>query len=354
MTLFITVIIGLAVLSVLVIVHELGHFITAKMSGVIVEEFGLGFPPRLLSVKRGETRYSLNAVPFGGFNKLAGEEDANVKRSLASKGVGTRLLVLGAGSVMNLLLAILLFSITFMVPRDVVIGQVVVEEVAPDSPAAAAGIETGDIIISVNEKPVNSNSDLQRNIQFNLGKETTILIEHDDSTRESVQVVPRWEPPEGQGAIGIVIWTANATVTKKHDPFWRAIPLGIGKAIDYLVLYKDGLAGIFAGEVTASFVGPVGVVQLTGEVAEAGIRPLLEVAALLSMLLCIFNLFPLPAIDGGRIAFVLLELVRRGRRVPARVERTIHMVGFALLIAFLMVITYQDILRLISGESLIR
>jgi len=354
MTLVFTVLIGLAVLSVLVIVHELGHFVTAKMSGVKVEEFGLGFPPKLLSIKRGETRYSLNAVPFGGFNKLAGEEDPNVKRSLASKGGGTRLLVLGAGSVMNLLLSILLFSITFMVPRDVITGQVIVEEVAPDSPAAVAGIEAGDIIISVNEKPVKSNSDLQRYIQFNLGKETAILIEHGDSTRESVRVVPRWEPPEGQGAIGIVIRTANATVIRQSDPFWRAVPLGIGKAINYLVLYKDGLAGIFAGEVTASFVGPVGVVQLTGEVAEAGIRPLLEVAALLSMLLCMFNLFPLPAIDGGRIVFVLLELVRRGRRVPARVERTIHMVGFALLIAFLLVITYQDILRLISGESLIR
>ena len=207
MSIFITIITGLAVLSVLVLAHELGHFITAKISGVMVNEFGLGFPPRLLSVKLGETRYSLNAIPFGGFTKLYGEEDPKALRSLAGKGTGTRMLVLSAGSLTNFLLALLLFSVVFMIPRDVVIGQVVVEEVASGSPAAIAGIETGDVILSVNEKPVNSTNDLQRYIQLNLGKEASISVRHEDSTEESFQVIPRWEPPEGQGAIGIVIST---------------------------------------------------------------------------------------------------------------------------------------------------
>ena len=353
MTIAITILIGLAVLSVILFAHELGHFSTAKASGVKVEEFGLGFPPRLLSVKRGETRYSLNAIPFGGFVKLSGEEDPKVPRSLASKGIGTRLLVLSAGSLMNFLLALLLFSITFMLPRDVVIGQVVVEEVAPDSPAAMAGIEPGDAILSVDEKPVNNNSELSRYIQFNLGKEINLLVQHSDSTRENVQVIPRWNPPEGQGAIGVVIKTSNPTIVSQYYPFWRAIPMGAAKLIDYLVLYKDGLVGIFTGEAQATFLGPVGIAQLTGEVAKAGIHPLLNLAALFSLVLGICNLFPLPAIDGGRIVFVLLEWVRRGKRVPPKTEGLIHMVGFAMLIAFLLAITYQDIIRIISGESFI-
>ncbi|GAH79458.1 unnamed protein product, partial [marine sediment metagenome] len=145
MSIIITTLIFLGVLAVLILAHELGHFATAKAFGVRVDEFGLGFPPRLISVRRGETRYSLNAIPLGGFTKMAGEEDPKVPRSLASKGVGTRLIVLSAGSIMNALLPILLFSIAFMVPHDVVTGEVLVEEVAPNSPAETAGIEAGDI-----------------------------------------------------------------------------------------------------------------------------------------------------------------------------------------------------------------
>ena len=132
----ITIVAFLGVLVVIILAHELGHFFTAKAFGVRVDEFGLGFPPRLLSVKRGETRYSLNAIPLGGFVKMAGEEDPKLPGSLASKGIGTRVLVLGAGSLMNFLLPILLFSIAFMVPHSQVFGQVLVTGIAPDSPAA--------------------------------------------------------------------------------------------------------------------------------------------------------------------------------------------------------------------------
>ena len=177
MTIMLYIVSFLVVIAVLILAHELGHFITARATGVKVEEFGLGYPPRLLGIKRGETLYSLNAIPLGGFVKMAGEEDPKVPRSLASKGIGTRLLVLSAGSLMNFLLPLLLFSIAFMVPHSLTIGQVVVEEVAPDSPATMAGIEPGDTILSVNEKPVNNNSDLSRYIQLNLGKEIDISVE---------------------------------------------------------------------------------------------------------------------------------------------------------------------------------
>ena len=176
----ITIIAFIAVLVVLIIAHELGHFITAKASGVRVDEFGLGFPPRLLSVRRGETLYSLNAIPLGGFVKMAGEQDPKVLRSLASKSIATRLLVLSAGSLMNFLLPLLLFSIAFMIPQNLVIGQVMVKEVALNSPAARAGIEPGDIFLRINGKPVRNTGDMQRYIQLNLGKEVRLLVKNND------------------------------------------------------------------------------------------------------------------------------------------------------------------------------
>ena len=353
MTILISIVSFLVVIAVLILAHELGHFITAKASGVRVEEFGLGFPPRLLSVRRGETRYSLNAIPLGGFVKMAGEEDPKALRSLANKSIGTRLLVLSAGSVMNLLLPILLFSIAFMIPHNLVTGQVMIGEVDPNSPASIAGIEPGDTILSVNEKAVNNLSDLHRYIQLNLGKEISILVKHSDSTTENIQVIPRWTPPEGRGAIGIVVTTANPTTVRQSEPFWRAIPQGASACIETFVLFKNGIISMIIGSVPATIAGPVGIAQLTGEVAKAGISPLLEFAAFLSINLAIINLFPLPALDGGRIAFVLLEGVRRGKRISPKREGLTHAIGFALLMAAFLAITYQDIARIISGDSLI-
>lgn len=349
----ISIVAFLGVLVVLIIAHELGHFFTAKASGVRVEEFGLGFPPRLLSVKRGETRYSLNVVPLGGFVKMAGEEDPKLPGSLASKSIGTRLLVLSSGSLMNFLLPLLLFSIAFMVPHNVVFGQVLVEEVAPGSPAARAGIEPGDIVLGVNGNSVRNIGDLHRYIQLNLGREIPILVKHSDSTTEEVQVIPRWRPPEGQGAIGIVVKTSSPTIGRQHYPFWQAIPMGIGECIETFILFKNGIISMIIGTAPAAIVGPVGIAQITGEVAKAGLSPLLEFAAFISINLAIINIFPLPALDGGRIAFVLLEWVRRGRRVPPKTEGLIHLIGFAMLMALILAITYQDIIRIVSGESLI-
>ena len=353
MTALISIASFFVVIVVLILAHELGHFITAKASGVRVDEFGLGFPPRLLSVRRGETRYSLNAIPLGGFVKMAGEEDPKVPGSLASKGIGTRLLVLSAGSLMNLLLPLLLFSIAFMIPHNLVTGQVMIEEVAPNSPAARAGIEPGDMFLSINNKPLNNIGDLHRYIQLNLGKEITLLVKHSDSTTENVQVIPRWRPPEGQGAVGIVISASNSTITSQRYPFWKAIPLGVSACIETLVLFKNGIISMIIGTTPVAIAGPVGIAQITGEVAKAGISPLLEFAAFLSLNLAIINLFPLPALDGGRIVFVLLEGVRRGKRISPKREGLIHAIGFALLMAAFLAITYQDITRIITGDSLI-
>ena len=349
----ITIVSFLVVIAVIILAHELGHFITAKASRVKVEEFGLGYPPRLFGIKRGETLYSLNAIPIGGFTKMAGEEDPKIKRSLASKGRGIRLLVLSAGSLMNLLLPLLLFSIAFMVPHNVIVGQVLVKEVAPNSPAAMVGIEPGDTLVSLNEKPVQNISDLHRYTYLNLGREVSLLIQHSDATTEEVQIIPRWKPPEGQGAMGVLVSMSNPTTIRQHEPFWRAIPQGIGECIETFVLFKNAILSLIIGATSMEIAGPVGIAQMTGQVAKAGISPLLEFAAFLSINLAIINLFPLPALDGGRIVFVLLEWVRRGKRISPKKEGLVHSIGFAMLIAAMLAVTYQDIIRIISGDSLI-
>ncbi|MFC1992912.1 RIP metalloprotease RseP [Chloroflexota bacterium] len=355
MEITITIIIGLVVLSVIVLVHELGHFVTAKATGVKVEEFGMGYPPRILGIRRGETLYSLNAIPFGGFNKLSGEEDPTVPRSLASKSIGTRLLVISAGSLMNAVLAFLLFSIAFMIPHNVVHEPVIVKVVAPNSPAATAGIQPGDTLLSINGEPVQNLYELLRSVQMNLGEEITLLIEHSDSTTEDVKVIPRWKPPEDEGAIGIEIdleaVQQNRTTIRQSYPFWQAIPMGASELIDTLILYKDGMVSLVVGTSSAEVAGPVGLVQIMGETAKFGISPLLELAAIFSLIIGIINLFPIPALDGGRIAFILLEFVRRGKRIPPKTEGMVHLIGFILLISVMLAITYRDIIRIISGES---
>lgn len=346
-------IIGFLALSVMILAHELGHFVTAKVLGVKVEEFGLGYPPRLLSFKKGETVYSLNAIPFGGFNKLSGEEDPSVPRSLASKSVAARLLILSAGSVAMFLLALLLFSSLFMIPRDVVTGQIAVLEVDENTPAEQAGVRPGDIILGINGKLVDNPVDLNYSIQRSLGDEFTLLLRHSDSTEEEIRVTPQWVESESRWLIGIRIDLLNPTVSSQYYPFWRAIPLGAAKFADTIILWGAGLVSVISGETSAQFLGPVALVQLTAELAQFGILPLLEIAAIISLILGICNLFPLPALDGGRIAFVLLEWLRRGKRVSPRTEGVIHLVGLAMLMAFLLAITYQDIIRVISGESLL-
>jgi len=350
----ITILAFLGVLAIVILAHELGHFMTAKACKVKVEEFGLGFPPRLLSFKRGETVYSLNAIPLGGFTKMAGEEDPEVERSLASKGVGTRLLVLSAGSIMNFILPFLLLSIAFMVPHDVYIGQVVVGEIAENSPAAIAGIQEGDTIISLNDKPVNNTSDLNRYVLLNLGKEVSLLVEHSDTTQEEFHLIPRWRPPEDEGAMGVAVSNIGLVIERQSEPFWRGIPLGVGQTIDNMFLFKNAILSMFVGTTSVGGVGgPVAIAQITGEAAKAGISPLLEWTAFFSLNLAIINLLPLPALDGGRITFVLLEWVRRGKRISPKREGLVHLIGFFLLMVFMLAVTLQDIIRIISGDSLI-
>jgi regulator of sigma E protease len=343
---------------VVIIAHELGHFFTAKAVGARVEEFGIGFPPRLFGIKWGDTLYSVNAIPFGGFNRLTGEVDPSAPGSLASKSKAARVLVLGGGILVNLILPVLFFSISYMVPHDEIQEPVVVKSVVPDTPAAQAGIRAGDTILSIDGKPLENLTDLLRTVQLNLGKEITLGVSHSDGTTATVKVIPRWKPPPNQGALGIELdietATAHSVVLRRSYPFWEAIPRGITSLWQTLVLYKDGIISLFVGTAPLTLAGPVGIVQMTGEVARAGFAPLMEFASFISIALAITQILPLPALDGGHIAFVVLEWIRRGKRVSPKVEGMVHTIGFILLLALMLAITYQDIARIISGKSLLQ
>ena len=359
MSVFISILIFLAILIVAIVVHELGHFITAKRCKVKVEELGLGLPPRIprLSFKRGETIYSLNLLPLGGFCRMAGEEDPDVPGSLAGKSLKARFLVLSAGSLFMLLIPVLLLPLAYMIPmeRPVEDGGVQVESVAERSPAELAGIESGDIILEIDGQEVKIIEDIQQVINANLGKEITLIISRDNDTLPTILLTPRTkeETPEGEGAIGIGM--GSIMETSAYPP-WEAIPKGLGEYGQLLVAAKDAFASLIAGEVPLqdAVAGPIGIAQMTGEVAELGAEPLIRLAALISVSLAIVNLLPIPGLDGGRIVFVAIEGIRRGKRISAQKENLIHLIGFAVLIMLIVLVSYNDVMRLISGEGFIQ
>ncbi len=349
---FSTPIIFVVMFLILVVVHELGHFVTAKRAGVQVDEFGFGFPPRLFALRRGETEYSLNLLPLGGFVRMLGEEDPTHPRSLAARPAGTRLLVIGAGPVMNMVLAVLLFGGSFMLPRETRVGPVQVARVMPGSPAELAGVQPGDVILQVNDRPIRSLPDVHYNILLNVGSEVTFRLQRDGGQSEA-RMTPRWKPPPGEGEVGIVIgMPQEEIVTVSYAP-WEALFLGARQSFDILSLTRNGILSMFArGFQSDAVVGPVGIYQATDRVAQTGTGNLIYLAAFLSMNLGILNILPIPALDGGRILFILLELVRGGRRVAPRKEGFVHLVGFGLLLALIVVITLNDVLRIVRGENL--
>ena len=350
---FVTAIVFITILGVLIFVHELGHYVTARMAGVKVEEFGIGFPPRMISFTRGETKYSLNWIPLGGFCKLLGEEDPSETRSLASKSAPVRLAVLGAGSFMNIMLPFVLLSVAFMIPRQVVVGDVLIDDIAPGSPAVEAGIQPGDTVLSVGGHAVQNLGDVIYDIHLSLGDETEIELKGADGSRRTVVVIPRWDPPEGEGAVGVALSMANTREISESYAPWEAVPKSFETVGETFLLLRNEVRTWFVRKTPPQVTGPVGIFQLTGEVSEAGPSYLLQFAAFLSLNLGLINLFPLPALDGGRMVFVLLEVARRGKRVSARTEGLIHLVGFAMLITLMLVIGYFDVVRVISGESLV-
>ncbi len=344
----------LPVLIVLVLVHELGHFVTAKMAGVVVQEFGFGYPPRLFAIRWKGTDYSINLLPLGGFVKLLGEEDPSETGSLASKSILARLIILSSGSLMNALLPVLLFTITYMIPTDFPIGPVEIVQVLPGSPAEQAGFQPGDRIVQINDRKIENISDVSSSIAQRRGSEMAVVLQRGEQQIET-RVVPRLNPPPDQGATGILIsMPENETqIIKRSYPIWRAFPLGAQKTVELIIAFKDGILGMLSSGSGDSLAGPIGIARATGEVAQrGGIMLLLEWTALLSVNLAILNMLPIPMLDGGRAFFVLLEGIRGGKRISAEREGLVHLAGFVLLMIMIVIVSYKDILKIINGESL--
>ncbi|HCU99828.1 MAG: RIP metalloprotease RseP [Dehalococcoidia bacterium] len=377
----------LALLVPLVVIHELGHFIVAKAFGIKVLEFGIGFPPRVkgLACRIGETEYTINWLPIGGFVRMLGEEDPSDPRSLAAAAHWKRFTVMGAGVVMNLGLALLLFSIAFMVPRERALNLAQVSEVMPDSPAAMAvitgferdgsrpdqGLQAGDVVMEVNGREVRNVSELIFHTRRFIGETQTWVISRGNSTL-GAELYARWRPPEGQGPTGIRVGAptvcsdldsaGNPIGCRQQFPFsetvsyppWEAIPRGWQSMVDAVIVTKNEIQVRVNGSSGANpdqplLSGPVGIASTTGDIVEdAGWRPLIELAALLSLSLAVFNALPIPALDGGRMFFVLVELLRGGRRISPEKESLVHLVGFAMLLSGILVITFFDISRLIT------
>ena len=346
-----SILVFIVLLGGLVTVHELGHFLLAKRAGVRVEEFGIGFPPRVFAIRRGETEYSLNAIPLGGFVRMLGEEDPTAPRSFAAAGRWWRVAILAAGATMNFVAAILLFSGAYAAGWPTVTkSEVVITEVIVDAPAARAGLRPGDIVRYFGGQPIANSSQLRDRIRASVDKPTTMVVGRAGAD-VSVEVTPRATPQADQGQIGVRIDDHPLRVEPIAYGFPAALTLGAERTAQTILLTFEipvlAVQRLIPAEV-ARPMGPVGIFQAvsqaTTETASTGWWfPVLSLAAAISAGLGIANLLPIPGLDGGRLLFVLIEAIR-GRRISPRRESMIHFIGLAVLVSMIVVVTYFDVL----------
>lgn len=364
-----TVLIFILILSVLVLIHEGGHFLVAKFFNIKVEEFGFGFPPRAWGRKIGETIYSINWLPIGGFVKLYGEDEAgggkislkskkstvkNSSRAFFAKPWWQRGLVSVAGVAMNFLLAVILISVIFAVVGVGVPGnKVIVTQIIKDSPADMSGLKTGDTVEYINNVKITSTQQLIDLTKKHLGEKLTLKV-LTNGKEKTLEVTPRKEYPKDQGPMGVAI-SQNFEV-KKYS--WLEAPVvGTKEALktSWLMVSAFGtvISQIFTqGTVPKDVAGPVGIAQLTGQVVQIGPFAVLSFIAMLSLNLAILNILPIPALDGGRLFFILIEGITR-RKVHPKFESYVHTIGMIVLLALILLVTFHDISRLISGQSII-
>lgn len=354
-----TLLLFLTIISILVFVHELGHFLVAKWFGIKVEEFGIGFPPKIFSRKRGETTYSINALPIGGFVKLYGEEESvekNKNRSFYNKSRMVRVGVTVAGVFMNFLLAVFVFSLLSWVtgvPKET--GRVKVLEVASGSPAEQAGLAESDVILEANSQKFSQTKEFTSFINDKKGQEIELEIEKGNGTREMVKVVPRESPPHGEGALGVIVSSAELVKPSLWQRPFISVIEGTKEAVFWAGTTAVGLWGALSqairGTAPEGIAGPVGIFQITGGVARSGILAVLSFLGILSVNLAVLNIAPFPALDGGRLLFIIIEAIF-GRRIVPAFERYAHMVGMVILLALIILVTFRDVTRLLSSTPL--
>lgn len=346
----------LIVLSVLILIHEFGHFIVAKKCGVWVEEFGIGLPPRAFGKKIGDTIYSVNWLPFGGFCRMHGEtsEDgvSDPERSFMGKGKLARAAIITAGIVMNLILGLVCFAIVYSflgIPKEQ--GFVQIVDVTKGSPADAAGLAVNDVIVSFNKQSVTKSADFTKLTQENKGKTIVLVIKRGKKIL-NYNIMLRENPTDGKSFLGIVVTSEMIY----YPPVWQRPFYGAyyGTIASYqtTISVLQGLWGTAStlghGQTPQDTVGPVGVLAIIYVVLKQGILPVLNLMGLISINLAVINVLPIPALDGGRLLFIGIEAIF-GRRVLPKVENAFHTAGFALLIALIFLISFFDIKRIIAA-----
>jgi len=341
----ITLIFVIFLFILLILPHELGHFLAAKRCGMQVEKFSFGLGPRLWGVKRGKTEYSISLLPFGGYVKIAGMEpgDRGKKDDFQKYPLWKRIFVISAGSIMNYLVSIILFSLIFIIGFYTFdLNKTVIGEISKGSPAAKANLLPGDEILSINGHKVERWEDIAFYIK-NIPEEFLELEVQRRGRIFSVQVEPEFDSQLNKKIIGIT----PRKLFMRYNPI-IAISKGVERAFLLTKLILLSIRGIIMGKISAEITGPVGIAHFVGESVKIGIVPFLSLAALLSVNLGLLNLFPIPALDGGRLLFLLLEGIR-GKAFNIEKEELIHYIGFMLLIFLMLLVTYQDILRWVGG-----
>jgi regulator of sigma E protease len=347
----------LVMFTAIIAVHEFGHYITARLLGMRVLEFAFGFPPRLFAIRRGGIDYSVNAIPFGGFVRILGQDDFSIEQqgagdpgSFTSKPWWAQAIVLAAGVAMNFALAIVVLTAAFAIGTEAPTGVVRVEEVAPGSPAAAAGVQVGDVIVSIDGKEITRTSDLQTYVYGHAGKEVSVVIQRNGSRIGPIVMVPRAQPPENEGPLGVRLAevTSPPTALPLPQAFGQALKL-TGDVVTQIAELPAQLFARPAGQPGPPPVGgPIEILRVTALVSQAGLSAFLKLVGVISVNLGVLNIVPFPGLDGGRLFFVLLSAALR-RRLSPQVEAAIHAVGFVLLLGLLVVVSVADIRRAAGG-----
>lgn len=339
-----TVLIIIFFLSVLVLIHELGHFLTAKKFNVFIEEFGIGLPPRIFGKKKGEVMYSINALPIGGFVKIAGENQEELVNEQIPKDrifynlkVWKRFLILIAGVAMNFLLGWVLISLIFFIgiPKAVVITQV-----QTDTPAGQAGLKINDLVVGFKNV-----EDLVVFINQNKGQKISLKVER-GGKEMTFEMTPRINPPQNQGALGIAL----ADTGQENQGVFKSVWDGFKASVNIFAMVFVGIAGLLKSAILGkasleAVTGPVGIVKITAQASHMGFIYLMQLLALISLNLAALNIFPFPALDGGRILFLIIGKIK-GSPLPKRFEQYANAAGMALLLLLMVLITIKDIWRL--------
>lgn len=359
------IIVFIIVLGLLVFIHELGHFVVARLFGVGIEEFGFGYPPKIFGIKKGETIYSINWIPIGGFVRIKGvvgaeegeqtKEYKEDKNSFINKPIYQRFAILFAGVFMNFVLGAFLFAVGFMIGMPTTLDNVpdsakiknqelVIVESLVDRPAGNAGIEPGDNIIQVENTEVKSIDEFKAvTSEKQAGEEINLTVQRDEETLEKTLAVQ--EIPENENIPGIGVSLTETGIVSYS--WYESVYRGFAYAIKLIGMIFEAIWLIFYGLFTSGspgvdFSGPVGIAVLTNQVTQLGFIYILQFTALLSINLAIFNLLPIPALDGGRLIFLVIEKLR-GKPVNQKIEATIHTIGFALLMLLVLIVTFRDV-----------